>query len=200
MSKGAPAAASAMGAPPASKAAPKVAASPPRGAGGISFAEILQDLDKAENMVFGSAFAAFGFDQVPMSNQAIREFIATNSSLGMDDVDVATLRHAPADGDMHLTLDSFVKILREHAVVDGKVLERFMSLSSNQETIDSQECRSGLLMFKEDLGPDSVRDDRWEQVFDVVMHDAGAVVSMENWCNYCKKVARTARVVHLSKA
>mmetsp|Transcript_29593 Transcript_29593/g.78351 ORF Transcript_29593/g.78351 Transcript_29593/m.78351 type:complete len:222 (+) Transcript_29593:63-728(+) len=174
---------------------------PPAAAGGVTFDSLLEDLSGTEEMVFASAFTGFGGggDGVALDSQPMREFLMTNSSLGPDDVDFELLK---AGGDaMVLTSATFLGLLRDNAASEQAMLEHFLTLGDG-EAVSSQECRSGLMLFKEaNLGDMGKLDgSRTDKLLDAVMSDAGAQVNMEAFVEYCRKVARVARVAQLTKA
>lgn len=185
------------------KAKPKQGARSSGGAGGLNFDLALSDLEKAEMMVHGTAFRGFGSGSpVLYNNPKLMDYVATNSALGIEETETELLKAASVNEDMKVTEDDFMKVLRENAAGESAVLERFLGLSGGGEQIDSGECRSGLLMFMNDqLGAiaSPLTENRWESIFDSVMMDAGAEVSMEGWGNYCRRVARVVRITHLGK-
>merc|ERR1719210_2408936 len=101
---------------------------------------------------------------------------------------------------MKISLDSFLQLIRDNASSDSSALETFMRLSENQESISATDCRSGLTMFRDDLGvPGGMTDDHWERVLDHVMINAGATIKMETWMSYAQIVARTTRLCHIAQ-
>jgi len=192
------------GPPPAPKPAAATAAG---GKGGLTFASVLANLEDAEQMVYGTSFQAFNSgNPVPYTHEGLMDFVATNSAISFQDMDTELVRVASANEDMQINVNDFMKVLRENAASDTAMLESFLNLAASSpggsEAIEASECRSGLLMFFNDqLGPQVVAmsEQRWEAVFDAVMSDCGATVSMDAWTNYAKRVARVVRVVHLAK-
>lgn len=192
---------------PAPPPAPRLATAAPASnasAGGLTFAMVLTDLEQAELMVYHSAFAGFsgGGNPVTVDNAALRDYVATNSVLNVEDLDVELLKAASSNEEMVITQADFLKLLREHAASESQVLERFLGLSTDGESITSQDCRSGLLLFTtENMGAltTPITEARWDSIFDVVMGDSAPMVPMEGWSNYCKRVARIVRVTHLAK-
>jgi len=188
------------------RSAPAPPSTPPPGSsggGGLTFESALADLEAAEQNLYGSAFQGFNFgNAVDFSNAGLQDYIATNSALSMEEAETEILRVASKTEDMQVTLDGFVQLLQEHAASQTAILERFLGLSGGSESVEAGECRSGLLMFTNDnLGApaSSMTEPRWDRVFDTVMNDCGPAVSMEGWNNYCKRVARIIRVVHVGK-
>jgi hypothetical protein len=173
-------------------------ASAPRGGGGggaeVTADDILSNLEGAEEAVYGNAFLTMaGGQPVGLDNAAMRDFICTNSSIGMDDIDLELLKVASPDEG--LTRDGFIMLLREFAVSDGDSISQFMGLSSDGESLASEECRTGLLMFaQEKLNARNFSDERWERIFNTVMWDAGVSLSMEQWLGYTKTTGRIVRL------
>jgi len=192
---------------PRTPAAPVPASATASGAnsGGLTFASVLDNLEEAEQMVYGTSFQSFNAGSpVPYTDDRLKDFVATSTSLNFADMDGELVRvvSGNADGDLQVNLDNFLSILRDNAVSESAALERFLGLASGADDVDSGECRTGLLMFSNDfLGPQAVAisQDRWDQIFDSVMSDAGPTVSMEGWTNYVKRVARIIRVAHAAR-
>jgi len=175
------------------------------GSGGLSFALALSNLDEAEDLAYGTAFAGFGMGaengSVPLECQPMREFIAANSSCPYDQVDIELLRAAQATDEMRVSKLDFMLILRQHATSDMAILEKFEGVANGGEAITSEECRTALMLFKDDMGaPAGCMDEaHWNQVYDVVMSNAEANVSREAFRDYCFKEARIANLVHFAK-
>lgn len=158
--------------------------------------DILSNLEGSEEVLYGEAFASFpgglnGF--VMLDCVAMRDFICTNSSISMDDIDLELLKIASPDEG--LSLHGFLHLLREFSISDGDSISHFMGLSSDGETLVAEECRSGLLLFAQQRLMTNFNDDRWECIFNTVMWDASVSVSMEQWINYCKFTGRIVRLL-----
>merc|ERR1712194_150044 len=150
---------------------------------------VVQDLEKTEQLVYGSAFVKLSPSSTPLPvmTPSLVDYVATNSSLAMDE--------------MTIDKDQFVQIMQNSAVGEHPVLETFLSMG-NGEVMEASECRTGMLVFFSDsLGPmvQGLSEDRWDTIFNEVLIDAGAEVNLEAWTNYCKRVARIIRMVHLAK-
>lgn len=192
---------------PAPKAKAQAKASPGGGGGGssegLSFELVLSDLEQAELLAYGTAFSSFGAQEgsVPLDCAPLKEFLQTNSNCPYDQIEEVLLNFAMKyEPELKITQTDFMDILRQHATSDTEVLNRFMGLNGG-EPVSCEDCRSALLMMKLDMGAQatSVREERWETIFDSVMRNAEATVSMEAFRDYSFKVARIANVVHLAK-
>lgn len=183
--------------PAPSRAAPREAA--PTGHS-VTWDLICSDLDSAEQIAYGGAFASFGgSDASPlaMDCEPMRNFIVDHTTLTLDDLDPALFQVAP---EFSVTLEGFLQILRENANNDGQSLEQFVGMSSNGETLMSEEARSGLLLFSQrDLQAD-FSEARWDTIFNSVMRDTAISVDMEQWLVCCKRVARTVRLARYALA
>eukprot|EP00429_Kryptoperidinium_foliaceum_P065677 CAMPEP_0176069682 /NCGR_PEP_ID=MMETSP0120_2-20121206/34793_1 /TAXON_ID=160619 /ORGANISM="Kryptoperidinium foliaceum, Strain CCMP 1326" /LENGTH=229 /DNA_ID=CAMNT_0017403319 /DNA_START=80 /DNA_END=769 /DNA_ORIENTATION=+ len=171
---------------------------------GLTFELAVTDLEKAEKLAYGSVFANFGpsaSGYVPVNSELLIDYVSANTCLPYTDIDTVLLTAAQNNDEMAIKLENFLKIMQDNSIQEGMVLERFLGLSDNGEAIQSSECRSGLLMLKEELGAAaaSVGEARWELVFDSVMANAEATVNMDAWTDYCRKVARIAHVTHAAK-
>jgi len=167
----------------------------------VSADDILSNLEGSEEVVWGEAFASFpgglnGF--VGLDSTLMRDFICTNSSISMDDIDLELLKIAgPDEG---LPLSGFLLLIRDFSVSDGDVISHFMGLSADGETVAAEECRSGLLLFaQQKLNVSNFSDSRWECIFNTVMWDSGVTVSMEQFINYCKLTGRIVRLLRFSQ-
>lgn len=127
----------------------------------------------------------------------MRDFICTNSSITMDDIDMELLKVASPDEG--LGRDSFLHLLRDFAASEGECLENFLGLSTNGETLAAEECRNGLLMFATQRLHTNFSEDRWDCIFNIVMWDAAAMVPMEQWVGYCKTTSRICRLLRYAQ-
>merc|ERR1712194_687577 len=173
------------------------------GGSGLTFQAVVQDLEKTEQLVYGSAFVTLSPSSTPLPvmTPSLVDYVATNSSLAMDEVDTELLKLASTTDEMTIDKDQFVQIMQNSAVGEHPVLETFLSMG-NGEVMEASECRTGMLVFFSDsLGPmvQGLSEDRWDTIFNEVLIDAGAEVNLEAWTNYCKRVARIIRMVHLAK-
>jgi len=201
---------------PAVKAQPKAAPASSGGSSGgggnassdgITFDMVVNDLEKAETLAYGTAFASFGAadGKVPIDSVPLRQFLETNSGCPYEELDTVLLSAASSNPEgeaMHITESQFIGILRQTALPEAMVLEKFMNLTGGEsEVVPCEECRTALFFLKNDLGAQatSVREDRWEAVMDAAMSSAEPTVSMEAFRNFCFKEARIANVVHLAK-
>lgn len=163
--------------------------------------DILSNLEGSEDVMYGNVFATFpgGLNgKVGLDCMAMRDFICTNSSVSMDDIDMELIKVAGQD-DMMLSRDGFLHLLRDFSVSDSDVISHFMGLSADSESLSSEECRSGLLLFAQQKLHASYSDDRWECIFNIVMWDAGVTVSMEQFMNYSKQTGRIARLLRFAQ-
>jgi len=170
----------------------------------LSFDLVLSDLNKAEELAYGSAFAGFAPSTaggLGTDCEKLREFVATNCCVPYEELDMALLKAASGNGDLKISLSDFLTLMRDNAIHEGLVIERFMSLAGEgSPSVSASDCRTGLYMIKDELGAagSAVGDGRWEAVFDVVMSSAAPTVELESWTTYCKQVARIARVTHVA--
>merc|ERR1712136_675646 len=142
----------------------------------ISIDFVLSDLERAEEQVYAEAFQSLSNGRrVENDNPEIREFII-----------------AP---DPPLTSKAFIDALRDGAASEEDSLTEFMRLSGDGETMASEECRSGLLLFGQQYLSISFSEDRWDCVLNTIMIDADVIVNMESWIRYCKMLARIAGLV-----
>jgi len=162
--------------------------------------DILSNLEGAEEVLYSEAFASFpgglnGF--VGLDSAAMRDFLCTNSSISMEDIDLELLKVASPDEG--LSRDGFLHLLREFSVSDGDAISQFMGLSADGESLASEECRSGLLLFAQQKLSTNFGDERWERIFNTVMWDAGLKTTMEQWLTYCKLTGRIVRLLRYAQ-
>lgn len=162
----------------------------------MSFDQVLSDLDGSEMQVYGEAFQSFGpsgAGYVGLDNDSCRRFLTTRSSLPEDELDMELLKSAnPDEG---LDLEVFLRLLRDHAVPEGEIYSQFAVHSRDGQSLPSEESRSGLFLFAQQYLAANINQDRWDCILNMVMMDAGASVSMEQWTQYCRLVARYVRLV-----
>jgi hypothetical protein len=166
----------------------------------VSADDILSNLEGSEDVVYGEAFMSFpgGMNSyVGLDCTVMRDFICTNSSITMDDIDIELLKVASPDEG--LSRDSFLHMLRDFAASEGECLEQFLGLSSNGDTVAAEECRNGLLMFATQKLHTNFSEERWDCIFNIVMWDAAATVGMEQWIGYCKTTARICRLLRYAQ-
>ncbi|CAK0828254.1 unnamed protein product [Prorocentrum cordatum] len=193
-------AAEAAGAPPAG-AAPAAPAEPPRGQPGALRA-ILADVGAAESEVWRAAFerAAGGRAAVPMDCAGVRDLVTAHSGISEQDLDTELIRVASRREDLHIDAHGFAALLRGSSMSDGEALERFIELSANGDTVTAEQCRDDLLaMTRSKLGAQAEAAD-CEQIVAAAMPKSGAVVSMEEFVNCAKLVARILRVARYTGA
>lgn len=192
-------------APQDSYQAPQSSYAPPqqqqRQEGSISVDDILSNLEPSEEFLYGQAFSAFpggARGSVPLDSAPMRDFVCTNTAIPMDDIDLELLKicQNPEEG---LTQHGFLHLLREFSAADGECLEQFLGMSSDSETLASEECRSALLMFATQKLHANFGDDQWDRIFNVVMWDAGTKVGMEQWMKYCKHTGRIVRLLRYAQ-
>jgi len=166
----------------------------------VTFDLVLSDLEQAEDQAWGSAFKQFDDSKrgsVQMDHVLMREFLIENSALTMDTLDTALLRLLDEDGGVDV--GKFLMVLRTNAVDEGQTIEQFMNLARENDSIPSEDCRSGLHMFGTQWLQTNFSQEQWDRIFNVIMMDAGAVVPMEQWHNYSLNLGRITRLVNYCK-
>jgi len=167
----------------------------------VSADDILSNIEGSEEVLYSEAFASFpgGLNgSVGLDSAAMRDFLCTNSSITMDDVDMELLK--VANEEMCLPTHGFLHLLREFSISEGDSISQFMGLSHDGESLSAEECRSGLLLFaQQKLHVTNFGDERWECIFNTVMWDAGVSVSMEQWLGYSKLTGRLVRLLRYAQ-
>jgi len=159
----------------------------------ISIDFVLSDLERAEEQVYAEAFQRLSKGRrVENDDPEIRQFIIAHSSLTINNLDEKLFTIAP---DPPLTGKAFIGVLRDGAASEEDSLAEFLRLSADGETMPSEECRSGLLLFGQQHLSISFSEDRWDCVLNTIMIDADVIVNMESWIRYCKMLARIAGLV-----
>lgn len=157
--------------------------------------DILSNLEGSEEVLYGDAFAMLpggrtGF--ISLDCGVMRDFICTNSAITMQDIDLELLKvTSPDEG---LTHSVFLHLLREFPISESDAISNFLGLSGDGESLVSEDCRTGLLLFAQQRFSASFSEDRWECILNTVMWDAGMMVTMEQWLSYCKLIGRIVRL------
>jgi hypothetical protein len=162
--------------------------------------DILSNLDGCEDILYGEAFAMFlgstrGF--VGLDCNTMRDFICTNSILSMADIDMELLKVASPDEG--LSRFGFMLMLREFPISESDAISHFLGLSPDGDTLVSEECRSGLLLFAQEKLPTNFTDERWDCILNTIMWDAGMIVTMDQWLSYCKLMGRMVRLLRYAQ-
>jgi hypothetical protein len=169
----------------------------------ITVEDILADLESSEAHLYGEAFSKFpggASGSVGLDTLAMRDFLCTNSTISMETIDMELLIiSSPDEG---LPASGFLHLLREFPVSDADSIAQWLELTSNSdiiETLSSEECRTALLIFGQQKIAGSFTSERWEQILDTIMWDAGMTVSMEQWMCYCKLIGRILRLLRYTQ-
>eukprot|EP00929_Paragymnodinium_shiwhaense_P020467 TRINITY_DN13639_c0_g1_i1.p1 TRINITY_DN13639_c0_g1~~TRINITY_DN13639_c0_g1_i1.p1 ORF type:complete len:363 (+),score=81.96 TRINITY_DN13639_c0_g1_i1:150-1238(+) len=160
---------------------------------------LLKDINGFEAAMYGDAFSSFataGFAEP--DNRQLRDFLLANSALSMDDLDTELLKVASASESFSIELAGFLKLMQDHSVADSEALNQFVGLTSDGETITSEDCRTGLLRLMESELGASIGAQRADVIFDTVMGAAGLTISMEEWFVCCKQTARIVRLLRFA--
>lgn len=167
----------------------------------LSFEAVVTDIEGSELSEYGACFAnlAGASGVVQPDNEGLRDFVATNSVITLDEIDTELLKIASTNNDFTIDCDGFLTLLRENSIMETDALEQFLNLSSNGESITAEDCRSGLLNLTEQKLSANLTTAQLESIFDGVMVDVGLNVSMEQWINCCKRVARIVRLLRCAR-
>merc|ERR1719230_269878 len=115
----------------------------------------------------------------------------------MRDMDMELLKvTSPDEG---LTREVFLDLLREFPISESEAISHFLGLSSDGESLVSEDCRTGLLLFAQQKFSANFSGDRWECILNTVMWDAGVSVPMEQWLGYCKLAGRIVRLLRYAQ-
>lgn len=182
--------------PPSPSGAPAARSSASPARRDVTDDDVLSNLEGAEEALYGEAFSMFPGGRngvVGLDSAAMRDFLCTSSCISMEDIDIELLKvAAPDEG---LTRDAFLHMLREFPVSEGDAIFQFLGLSSDGESLVSEECRTGLLLFAQQKLSSNFSEERWECILNTVMWDASVSVSMEQWLSYCKLTGRIVRLL-----
>jgi hypothetical protein len=157
--------------------------------------DIISNLEDAEYVVYGQAFSMLangGSGRVGLDFMAMREFLLNNTAITMEDIDIELLKVASPDEG--IGREGFLDLLREFPVSEADSLAHFMDLSGNGESMASEECRTGLLLFGQQKLRGNFSEDKWERILNTIMWDAGVEVAMDQWLVYSKLIARMVRL------
>jgi len=179
--------------PPVNNTGPPAAGADPPS---LTLEVMLADLDGAEYTAYGAAFDSFSGNGAALqpSDEKLRDFIVTNSAITLQDLDMDLLKIASTNESLTIDKAGFLQLLRDNSINEGDALQQFMGMASDGESLPSEDCRTGLLNLIQQKLNTNFSDNRSEQIFDIVMVDAGLTVSMEQWVSYCKKVGRIVRL------
>jgi len=171
-----------------------------QGRGGVDLEILVFDLESGETQVYGEAFRRIApSGHAEPDNQALRHYLLSNSSLISDDnLDTEILKIASESDSFGIDESGFIKLLREHPL-ENEALSQFMGLSEDGDTIGSGDCRSGLLSLMKDVLNADFDDNQWDLIFDSVMQEAGLTVTMQQYIEFARRVARIIRVSRASR-
>merc|ERR1712113_1296871 len=120
--------------------------------------------------------------------------ILANTGIEPNDLDMELLKIASSNDAFGIDRNGFMQIIRDNAVTDGEAIEHFLGQSSNGQTMTSEDCRDGLLhALQRRLGA-TLTAPQNERMFDLIMADVEAEVSMEQWVALCKRAGRIVRL------
>merc|ERR1711862_61886 len=109
---------------------------------------VVSNLEDSEYVVYGQAFSMLANGEsgcVALDSTALREFILSNTAVTMEDIDIELLKVASPDEG--LSREGFLDLIREFQVSEADSPSHFMDLTGNGESMASEECRTGLLLF-----------------------------------------------------
>lgn len=165
----------------------------------VSVDDILSNLEAAEDSIYGEVFAMFSGKHtrfVGLDVAALRDFVCTNSAITVDDIDTELLRVASLEEG--LSRDGFLHLLRDFPISEGDSISQFLGMSSDGDSLSTEESRSGLRFFAQRFS-NHLDDERWERVLNAVLSDAGVTVPMEQWINHCKITTRIVRLLRYTQ-
>lgn len=160
---------------------------------------VLMDVEHAEEVVYGGAFAEFasGADDVSIDTAALKSLVTQSTSIREEDLAIELLKAAP---DLRLSLPGMLALIRECAAPDEPALARFMEVAAGNDTADADKCRAGLpKLMQEVLGQRPRETQAWlERVATSAMHEAapapGVRLDVERWMQSYKRAARIGRL------
>jgi hypothetical protein len=155
---------------------------------------ILEDVDSAELMVYMQIFETFGPSEGKVSpeDEPMRNFLQRCTSVG-DELDPVIFASGAIEAG-GLDLESFVQIIRQHAMSDSRLIQEFLRFE--QEVVPPEECRSALRSLCEQDLSARFSEDQWDGILTTVMRapEVGAEVPMETWMALAKHCARITRL------
>mmetsp|Transcript_30392 Transcript_30392/g.69967 ORF Transcript_30392/g.69967 Transcript_30392/m.69967 type:complete len:216 (+) Transcript_30392:105-752(+) len=165
---------------------------PAKGTERMSFDLLVQDLDATEALAYGEFFQTCTRQQTcSTDNRMMRQFLIDNTCIIEDDLDIELLKVAP---ELDVDQTAFLAVIRANAVAEADAIEQFLQMAGEGTSVPAEEARSRLLFFSQDKLGASFSDAQWQKLFDKVMSDAGAQVSMEQWVRYCTDTSRMVRL------
>jgi len=161
---------------------------------------MLMHLDKAEDLAYGEVWAGLTGDNhsLTLDCPELHTFLLANSVLTVSDIDQVLRQVADEDG--HLDQAAFLELLRDNAMLKATAeswFQRALALdtSSNGKDLTRESCLAGLRLFvakeAERLPQSALDEKQLERICASAMKEDIAEISLENWCGYCRKAART---------
>eukprot|EP00747_Dinoflagellata_sp_TGD_P188914 gnl/TRDRNA2_/TRDRNA2_48584_c0_seq1.p1 gnl/TRDRNA2_/TRDRNA2_48584_c0~~gnl/TRDRNA2_/TRDRNA2_48584_c0_seq1.p1 ORF type:complete len:254 (-),score=40.44 gnl/TRDRNA2_/TRDRNA2_48584_c0_seq1:15-731(-) len=162
------------------------------GGSGISLDLVLSDLERAEEITYGQAYADFPAP-VMLDTPSLRDFALENCAISQDDLDLDFMRMGATleDG---VSLEVLLLLLRENAVPEALLLNQFLSISGDGEHLGAEECRQGLYSLgTREMGA-QFTEEQWDRILMTVMMECDSTVMMDQWIVCSKRIARIIRL------
>jgi len=168
---------------------------------------VISQLDASEELLFSGVFYHYtsGCSTAPLDNEGLQAFILANTTISRMDIDAGLPGIPVLDASFRMDVQGFLRLLRERPARDEDALRHFEELakhynSRHKEELSPEACRQGVLGVLCSLCGNRLPKDRMERAADVVMHDAGNAISLEQWLAYWKQSCRIGRLWRLAEA
>jgi len=158
---------------------------------------VLAELDKAEEGVYGAAFAEFGGNEkgVLVDNVALRAFVLKQTTIREENMDEELVKMAP---ELRLSLLGFLSLLRQHIAPDEPAIASFIELTGGGETADGESCLAGLpRLLRQVLGSNPTeKQEWWNRIMDATRGGitSGQAMDLERYMACYKRAARVVRL------
>eukprot|EP00434_Breviolum_minutum_P039866 symbB.v1.2.035408.t1/scaffold4759.1/size37676/1 len=88
---------------------------------------------------------------LPPDHEQLKSFILVNSGVTEQDLEVEMLKMASARDDFGIDAAALMTLLRDHPIGDNDALNLFMNISSDGESMPSEDCRTCLMQLTSKL-------------------------------------------------
>jgi len=160
---------------------------------------VLAELDKAEEAVYGAAFAEFGGNDkgVMVDNAGLRAFVLKQTCIREENMDEEMVKMAP---ELRISLSAFLSLIRQHTAPDEPAIASFMELTGGGDSADGESCIAGLpRLLRQVLGSNpKEKQEWWARIMDAARGGitAGQALDLQR---YMACYRRAARVVRLTR-
>eukprot|EP00931_Biecheleriopsis_adriatica_P003614 TRINITY_DN105412_c0_g1_i1.p1 TRINITY_DN105412_c0_g1~~TRINITY_DN105412_c0_g1_i1.p1 ORF type:complete len:430 (+),score=120.38 TRINITY_DN105412_c0_g1_i1:61-1350(+) len=166
---------------------------------------IVEEIDNSEEHSYSRAYDNLCEKGTPtVRDPHVLKFIAEHTDIRVQGTSgerlADALQEVLAPGDEDIGFEDFLKVVRENAVTDSTAVSKFLETCMGQDSIAKSEAVAHALHVAQKMIWVTFEKEKWDVLLEAVSKNLDLSVSLQDFVQACKRLARCARLLQYLEA